>query len=92
MEKKSKFKLKIGYDGLEGNASNINSSVLESILTTFKKIFIFSDEDIWAIRYFVGVSGMVYHMISILRAVYWITLTNVQLTEKNIIFNTIEIL
>jgi hypothetical protein len=31
MEKKSKFRLEIGYHCLEENASNIDASVLESI-------------------------------------------------------------
>ena len=65
--KKSKFKLKIGYHGLKENATNIDASLLESIPG------IFPAEYFWASLSFVGVSDMVLHVISILRAGYWIT-------------------
>jgi hypothetical protein len=42
--KKSKFKLKIGYHGLEENPSDIDASVLDSIPGTLRKILIFSAE------------------------------------------------
>jgi hypothetical protein len=52
--KKSKFKLKIGYGGLEENAANIDASVLKSIPGTLRKIMIFSAEYFWAVLTFMG--------------------------------------